>query len=264
MAGHIKLDRKILNWEWYGDINTCRLFIHLLLQANHKEGKWQGNIIGRGQLITGLLKLNEDTGLTIRQLRTCFDKLKMTGEITIKTTNKFRLITICKYDTYQSIKNENDKQNDNLIDSQTTSERQTNDKQATTNNNDKNNKEEERGNALTQKMIEDMIVLEMMKVWNKYNPNYLKENENDYPACLQIAYKIAKDKGWKQSEVLNGKLQATVSDWDSIVQFIKAHSFFRKLSLETLSKKWQDVSQSYKDSTDNTPDMNKKNKFSFI
>ncbi len=103
MAGHIKLDRKILTWEWYQDANTCRLFIHLLLTANHKDGKWQGNIVKRGQLITGLLKLNEDTGLTIRQLRTSFSKLKMTGEITIKTTNKFRVVTICKYDTYQSI-----------------------------------------------------------------------------------------------------------------------------------------------------------------
>ena len=88
MAGHIKLDRRILKWEWYSDANTCRLFIHLLLTANHKEGRWQGYTIGRGQLITGLLKLNEDTGLTIRQLRTSFEKLKMTGELTIKTTNK--------------------------------------------------------------------------------------------------------------------------------------------------------------------------------
>lgn len=142
MAGHIKLDRRILDWEWYQDANTCRLFIHLLLEANYKDGKWQGNLIKRGQLITGLLKLNEDTGLTIRQLRTSFDKLKMTGEITIKTTNKFRVVTICKYDTYQSIKNDNDKQTDSLIDNQTTSYRQTNDKQATTNNKENNNKEE--------------------------------------------------------------------------------------------------------------------------
>jgi len=122
------------------------LFIHLLLTANHKEGRWQGYTIGRGQLITGLLKLNEDTGLTIRELRTSFDKLKKTGELTIKTTNKFRIITICKYDTYQSIKNENDKQYDNQIDKQTTSNRQTNDKQPTTNNNENNNKEDNKIN----------------------------------------------------------------------------------------------------------------------
>lgn len=37
MEGWISLYRKILNWEWYSDANTFRLFIHLLLQANHEE-----------------------------------------------------------------------------------------------------------------------------------------------------------------------------------------------------------------------------------
>ena len=265
MAGHIKLDRRILKWEWYSDANTCRLFIHLLLTANHKEGRWQGYTIGRGQLITGLLKLNEDTGLTIRELRTSFDKLKKTGELTIKTTNKFRLVTICKYDTYQSIKNENDKQNDNLIDSQTTSNRQASDKQPTTNNNENNNKEEkeEYNNANSQKIIEDMIVLEMMKVWNKHNPTYIQEKENDYPACLQIAYKIAKEKGWKESEVLNGKLQSTVLRWDEIAEFIRGDTFFRKLALEMVCKKWQSVMQSFNDSKTAIPASKQKNNNNF-
>lgn len=242
MAGHIKLDRKILNWEWYQDANTCRLFIHLLLIANHKEGKWQGNLIGRGQLITGLIKLNKETGLTVRQIRTSFDKLKMTGEITIKTTNKFSIITICKYDTYQSFKNDNDKQNGK----QDAIERQTDDKQTTTNNNDNNNKEEY-NIAAQQKIQEDMIVLEMMKVWNKHNPKYLKEDNNDYPACLQIAYKIAALNGWNSQEVLNGKLITTVSQWEEIVKFIKEDSFYRKFSLDGLCKKWQGVMQSFND-----------------
>jgi hypothetical protein len=142
MTGHIKLDRKILSWEWYQDINTCRLFIHLLLNANHAEGKWQGNLIQRGELITGLNKLSEKTGLSIRQLRTCLDKLKLTGEITIKPTNKFSVITICKYDNYQSSKVGSDKQKD----IQNANERQTNDTQTTTNKNEKNNKEEKEDN----------------------------------------------------------------------------------------------------------------------
>ena len=29
-AGQILLHRKIVEWEWYTDINTCRLFIHML------------------------------------------------------------------------------------------------------------------------------------------------------------------------------------------------------------------------------------------
>ncbi len=142
MTGHIKLDRKILSWEWYNDINTCRLFIHLLLTANYANGNWQGRSINRGELITGLHKLSEKTGLTMRQTRTSLNKLKTTGEITINSTNKFSTITICNYDSYQS----NKKHNDNQIDTPNANERQTNDKQTTTNNKNKNNKEEEYNN----------------------------------------------------------------------------------------------------------------------
>lgn len=95
-----------------------------------------------------------------------------------------------------------------------------------------------------QKNYEDMIVLEMMKVWKKHNPSYVEENENDYPACLQIAYKIAKAKGWKENEVLNGKLQDTLVSWGRISEFIRSDSFYRKFSLEMICKKWQGVVQS--------------------
>lgn len=112
MIGHIKIDRKILNWEWYSDYKMVHLFIHLLLKANYKENTWQGIKIKRGQLITGLSKLSENTGLSMSQTRTCLDKLQNTGEIAIKPTNKYSIITICKYDTYQSEKKQNSKQND--------------------------------------------------------------------------------------------------------------------------------------------------------
>ena len=34
-GGFILLHRSILRWEWYGDLNTARLFIHLLLTVNY-------------------------------------------------------------------------------------------------------------------------------------------------------------------------------------------------------------------------------------
>ncbi len=240
MAGHIKLDRKILTWEWYQDVNTCRLFIHLLLTANHRDGRWQGYEIKRGQVITGLSKLSQSTTLTIRELRTCFSKLKMTGEITIKTTSKFRVVTICKYDTYQSSKNENDKQIDKQEVDVEANERQASDKQATTNNNVNNNKEE---TIIAQKHLEDMVVLEMMKIWKQFFPSYIEDKEKDYTACLQIAYKIAAAKRWKQQEVLNGKMPDTLKSWEKIVSFIKSESFYRKLTLETICSKWQGLQQ---------------------
>ena len=32
----------MLDWEWYDDINTKVLFIHLLIKSNWKEKKWRG------------------------------------------------------------------------------------------------------------------------------------------------------------------------------------------------------------------------------
>lgn len=118
-SGWVNLHRKILGWEWYSDINTCRLFIHMLLKANWQEGKFRGTTVPRGSFISSLDKLSEETKLTKREIRTAISHLKMTGELTVKTTNRYSVFTIQNYDFYQS----GDTQNDN----QETNERQPND-----------------------------------------------------------------------------------------------------------------------------------------
>lgn len=126
MAGRfIKLYDKILNWEWYHDINTFRLFIHLLLKANYKDSEFKGQTIHRGQLVTSLPSLAADTSLTIRQVRDSLDKLKMTGEVTNKSFTKYRVITIVRYDDYQA----SDRQNGRQTADNTADKRQTNDRQ---------------------------------------------------------------------------------------------------------------------------------------
>ena len=112
MEGWIKLHRKMVDWEWYNDINTKIVFLHLLLTANHKEKKWQGQTILRGQKLTSTAHLAKEVGLSIKQTRTSLDKLKRTGEITSKGTNRFTLITIEKYNDYQINEEENGKQED--------------------------------------------------------------------------------------------------------------------------------------------------------
>lgn len=97
----IKLHSKILNWEWYKVPNTRDLFIHLLLKANWKDGKFQGYDIPRGSLVTGRKQLAEETGMTEQEVRTALNHLKSTNEITIKATRKFSIITITKYEIYQ-------------------------------------------------------------------------------------------------------------------------------------------------------------------
>ena len=57
----IKIYRSLLDWEWYDDINTCRLFIHLLLTANYEDKKWHGMVIKRGQRFCSSVTLAWET-----------------------------------------------------------------------------------------------------------------------------------------------------------------------------------------------------------
>lgn len=97
----IKVHRKIVDWEWYTDSSTVHLFFHLLIKANYKESSYRGMAVERGQVLTGRKKLAAETGISEQKIRTGLERLKETNEITIKSTNKFSVITICNYDTYQ-------------------------------------------------------------------------------------------------------------------------------------------------------------------
>ncbi len=122
--GYIKLSRKMLSWEWYSDINTKVLFIHLIFKANWKDGRFQGVEVPRGSLVTSLGNLARETGLSVREVRTSLNHLKTTGEVTSKRHAKFSVISIKNYCLYQDADKQNDKQE--------TSERQAIDKRATT------------------------------------------------------------------------------------------------------------------------------------
>jgi len=100
--GRISLHRKILAWEWYSDINTCRLFIHMLLKANWKEGNFRGITVPRGSFVSSVSKLAEETKLTNDEVRTAISHLIKTNEITKQSTNKYTVFTVVSYDLYQN------------------------------------------------------------------------------------------------------------------------------------------------------------------
>lgn len=124
MGSYIKIDRKILEWEWYKNLNTCRLFFHILLKANWKDGKFEGMEVPRGSFVSSISGLSEETGLTIREVRTAIEHLKATGELTSKAYSKFTLFTVNNYCLYQG--------DDKAPDKRATNERQANDKLTTT------------------------------------------------------------------------------------------------------------------------------------
>jgi len=101
MNSFVLLNRKILQWEWYDDANVFRLFVHLIIKANHKDKKWRGHFIKRGQLITSTNNLSQELGISFKATRIALDKLKSTNEIIVEGARSHSLITLVKYDTYQ-------------------------------------------------------------------------------------------------------------------------------------------------------------------
>jgi hypothetical protein len=125
MSGWIKMHRQILNWEWYNDPNTFRVFLHLILKANHKEKRYKGMELSVGSVVTSREILAIETGLSVQKIRTCLERLKTTSEITIKTNTQGTVIQVVKYKDYQIVTNE------------ITEEQPTNNQQITTNNKEK-------------------------------------------------------------------------------------------------------------------------------
>ena len=120
----VKLYKKMLKWEWYDDINTCRLFIHCLLKANWEPTKWHGVELQPGQFVTSLATLAKETRLSVQQVRTALDHLESTSEITSNSQSKYRIITVNSWNQYQASNKQPNKQ--------VTNNQQTINKQVTT------------------------------------------------------------------------------------------------------------------------------------
>lgn len=100
-GGFVLVHRSLLKWEWYDDINTTRLFLHLLLTVNYEPQNWKGVTVERGQRIASFNKLACESGLTVKQIRTALEHLKRTGEVAHTATPKYGVFTVQNYSKYQ-------------------------------------------------------------------------------------------------------------------------------------------------------------------
>ena len=124
--GFIRLHRSLLKWEWFTDGNTLVVFVYLLLTANWQDTRYRGKEIKRGQVVVTVAELSKLLLMTTQQVRTALEHLKTTGEISTKNlTRNGTLVTIEKYDFYQSDSSKGNKQNNK----QTTNKQQINNKQ---------------------------------------------------------------------------------------------------------------------------------------
>lgn len=99
--GFISIHRKIIKWQWYTDATVSRVFIHLLLLANHEDNMWRGITVKRGQLITSYRHLAEALGLSSETVHRAVKKLENTGELSTKPNARYTIITLFNYNRYQ-------------------------------------------------------------------------------------------------------------------------------------------------------------------
>jgi biotin operon repressor len=143
--GFIKLHRKLLEWEWYGDPNTLAVFIHLLLNATYRERNWRGLTLQPGDVVIGREQVARETGVSERAVRTAITRLKSTNTLTIKTTSHGSIASIVNWPTYQPFIDEIDQQNDQQNAHGATSKRPANDQQTTSREEKKEEKEMKEG-----------------------------------------------------------------------------------------------------------------------
>jgi hypothetical protein len=131
--GYIKLWRKSLDTSFFRNINLMHFWIWCLLKASHKEKVFsvgfQEVTLNPGEFVFGRKKASEETGLSEQTIRTCLTYLQNMENLTIKTTNKFSVISIVNWNEYQG-----------ELTNKLTNEQPTTNQQLTTNKNDKNDK----------------------------------------------------------------------------------------------------------------------------
>jgi DNA-binding transcriptional regulator LsrR (DeoR family) len=126
------------------------------MMASYDEHEFRGITLKPGQVICGRKQLAEDLGISERAVRTALNHLKSTSELSVKTTNKFSLITIENWRKYQCGNDESDQQNDQQAVTQATSNR------PHTRNKEVKNKEGGRPRSIKQE-LEDTYA--MMEAW---------------------------------------------------------------------------------------------------
>lgn len=246
MDWFIQLHKKICEWEWYTDIPTKTLFLHILLKCNYKEAKWRWIDVKPWDFITSLDHLAQETWLTVRQVRTALEHLEKTWEVTKQSTSQYTILTLNNWASYNT-----------RDDKPTTNEWQTNDKRPTTTNKEyKDNKENntetdtnvssqaivplDHRNKWTQRII-DIVKSQVEQEWFLYDNNKDERNRATIIAKRQSDWwNFIKDTPEEQEEDYIRK----------IISFSNQNEYTSKIrSVKDFHEKWKRVANAMKETS---------------
>lgn len=141
----IKLHREVLDSNVFAHPTTFKIWCWLLIKANHKQkfvsmqtGRGFTEIsVERGQFIFGRHKAETVLDIDGSTIYKHIQKLQDWGNIKIESNNQYSVITICKYDEYQTGDGEDEQPSSNQV----TTKEQPSSSEVTQTRNPKNDKE---------------------------------------------------------------------------------------------------------------------------
>ena len=139
--GFVKLWRKSTDHGLLKNPHAFTLWCYLLMKASHKKHQ---HLVGNkvvelepGQLVIGRKALARELNQNEAKIRRGLALLENMGNVTIKTTNKYSIVTVVNWSTYQNRKDESDQQSGQ----QAANRWPTSGQQTATNKNEENYKE---------------------------------------------------------------------------------------------------------------------------
>jgi hypothetical protein len=103
--GYVKLWRKSIDGGWLRDSELWALWCWLLIKASHKPLKILVGLrevhLNPGDMVFGRKGASKELEMSEQKIRTRIQFLESSKNITIKSTNKFSIISIVNWETYQ-------------------------------------------------------------------------------------------------------------------------------------------------------------------
>lgn len=192
MEGYIKVYRKMIHSPIWHDPDLFRLWMYCLIKASHKDRKVlvdkQEIELKSGQFVTGRFSLHQEFNQGIPPRKQTKDttlwnwlkKLESMGNIDIKSSNKYSVISIVNWCEYQETLTTDSQQNDIGL--------TTDSQQIDTNKNVKNVKNEKKKNS--RKYIYDdthyQLSLFFLKQIRNNNPEHREPNLEAWSSDIRL------------------------------------------------------------------------------
>lgn len=239
MKGWIKLHRRLVSSDIFQNEKLLKVFIYCLLKATHKE---QSILVGlqtvdlkQGQFVFGRSRAASELNMKESTVWKYIKFLEKVKSISLKSNNKFTIITVENWADYQSLDDDEEQQSNNKV----TSKKQQNNTNKNVKN-DKNDKEEKNKKNNSRKQVFDessihyQLSLRLFEKIKENNPDHKEPNlqtwaehirlmmEQDNRTEEQIKYLIDWSQNnlfWRTNILSTKKLR---EQYDRLVAEIKA------------------------------------------